>query len=191
MRLFVAIFPPPEVREALSQAVKILPVKGDVRWVPARNVHLTLKFLGDVPEEKVDEIGSVLEEISAGYGPFEVEPSGFGAFPSERKARVVWSGVGEGAETLRSIAEELEPRLEALGFEREKRGYTPHITLGRARKRPAKLEAADADGATRVPGFTARRLELVESALGGKGASYSTVIGYPLTGRRRREGLSP
>lgn len=122
----------------------------------------------------------MLEEISSGHEPFEVEPSGFGAFPSDRKARVVWSRVGTGAETLRGIAEELEGRLEALGFEREKRSYTPHITLGRARKRPARLGDVEEEP---VPGFTARRLELVESVPGGRGASYSTLAGYPFKKR--------
>lgn len=188
MRLFVAVFPPLEVREALHRAARSLPVEGGVRWVPAENIHLTLKFLGEVSEEKAGEIGGVLEEMSSGHEPFRVEPSGFGAFPSGGKARVVWSGVGEGAETLRDIVEELEPRLEILGFERERRSYTPHITLGRARKRPARL--GDVGEAPRVPGFTARRLELVESVLGGNGASYSAVGGYSFK-KPRTEGQSP
>ena len=171
----------------MSEAANSLPVEGNVRWVPAENIHITLKFLGEVSKEKAAEVGGVLEEVSSGYEPFRVEPSGFGAFPSERKARVVWAGVGEGAETLRAVAGRLEASLEELGFEREKRGYTPHITLGRARKSTARL--AEARETPPVPGFTARRLELVESTLGGKGVRYSAVGEYPFR-RRRTEGRS-
>ncbi len=165
----------------MARAASSLRVQGDVRWAPARNIHLTLKFLGEVSREQAEELGKVLEEISSGHEPFGVEPSGFGAFLSDRKARVVWSGVGTGTETLRGIAEELERRLEALGFEREKRSYTPHVTLGRARRRPARL--GDVEAEPPVRGFTAHRLELVESVPGGKGASYSTLAGYPFKKR--------
>ena len=97
----------------------------------------------------------------------------------------MWAGVGEGAETLRAVAGRLESSLEALGFEREKRGYTPHITLGRARKSPARL--GDVEEMPPVPGFTAWRLELVESALGREGARYATLGEYSFK-RRRTEG---
>lgn len=189
MRLFVAIFPPMEVREALREAASGLPVKGKVRWIPASNIHLTLKFLGEVEEDGVEGIRSVLGEISRRHEPFEIELSGFGAFPSERRARVLWSGVSGGADRLRDIAGDLEAAFEALGFEGERRLYAPHITLGRARGRPATLESTR--DASSILTFPAQRLELMRSVLSQGGAVYSTVAGYPLTGRRRKEVRSP
>lgn len=189
MRLFVAIFPPVEIREALREAASVLQVRGKVRWIPASNIHLTLKFLGEAGEEKLREIRSVLEEVAQRHGSFEIELSGFGAFPSGRKARVLWSGVSEGADQLRDIAGDLESAFEAIGFEGERRTYSPHMTLGRARGRPATLDSGQ-NGELLLT-FSARRLELVRSVLDREGARYSTIAEYPLTGRPRTEVRSP
>jgi 2'-5' RNA ligase len=177
VRAFVAVFPPPEVGETLARAARKLPVSGEVRWVRPANVHLTLKFLGDVAEADLSRVAEVLEAVRERHEPFEVELSGFGAFPSARKARIFWAGIGKGAERLRTLAHDVEVSLERLGFEREARPYTPHLTLGRARGRPASLDASEAS----APGarFGVRRMELMESVLGGSGAAYSTVAAYP------------
>ena len=179
VRAFVAVFPPPEVREALLRAARELPVDGEVRWVRPANVHLTLKFLGDVAEADLSRVTEALETVRESHEPFEVTPSGFGAFPSARRARIFWAGIGEGSERLRALAHDVEASLEPLGFEREDRPYTPHLTLGRARGRPATL-GADESPAGREAGlhFSVRRMELVKSVLGGSGAAYSTVAAY-------------
>ena len=181
MRGFVAVFPPPEVREALTRAARGLPVVGKVRFTPPANVHLTLKFLGDVSQEDLARVAEALEPLRERYEPFEAGISGFGAFPSPGKARILWAGVGEGADRLRALARDVEESLEPLGFEPEGRAYVPHLTLGRARGRPAALEATEASPP--VPGFSVRRLELVESVLGA-GATYSTLAVYPLSESR-------
>lgn len=178
--MFVAIFPPVEVREALLDAVMELPVRGKVRWNRPEAVHLTLKFLGEVSEDATYGIQSALENVCEQYAPFEVETSGFGAFPSNKRARVIWSGVGEGFEPLRSLAAEVEDSLERLGFERERRGYVPHITLGRARGRPVALDLAE-NAPESGHKFTASRVELVQSKLQRSGAVYSTVAACPFS----------
>ena len=179
MRIFVAVFPPPAVRRALSDAARELPVVGEVRWVRPENVHLTLKFLGDVPEDDLGHIAEALEQLRLRYGPFEAELSGFGAFPSARRARILWAGIGEGSEPLRALAGDVEASLERLGFEREDRVYVPHLTLGRARGRPVSLEAGGPPPP--VPGFLVRSVELVESVLGATGSASSTLAVYPLS----------
>ena len=179
MRAFVAVFPPPEVRKALSRAARGLPVAGQVRFTPPTNVHLTLNFLGDVSQEDLALVAEALEPLRERHEPFEAAISIFGAFPSPRKARILWAGVGEGADRLSALAKDADQSLEPLGFEREGRAYVPHLTLGRARGRPVTLEATEVSPP--VHGFSVRRLDLVESVLGSAGATYSTLAAYPLS----------
>jgi RNA 2',3'-cyclic 3'-phosphodiesterase len=179
VRAFVAVFPPPEVRKALSRAARGLSVAGQVRFTPPTNVHLTLKFLGDVSQEDLARVAEALEPLRERHDPFEAAIAVFGAFPSPRKARILWAGVGEGADRLSALAQDVDQSLEPLGFEREGRAYVPHLTLGRARGRPVTLEATEVSPP--VPGFSVRRLDLVESVLGGAGATYSTLAAYPLS----------
>jgi RNA 2',3'-cyclic 3'-phosphodiesterase len=182
VRAFVAVFPPPEIREALVLAARGLPVTGKLRLTPPTNVHLTLKFLGDVPREDLDGVAKALESLRGRHEPFEAGISGFGAFPSPRKARVLWAGVGQGADGLRALARDVEESLDPLGFEPEARAYVPHLTLGRARGRPVRLEVPQ--DPPPVPGFHVREIELVESVLGAAGARYSVVAAYPLSESR-------
>ncbi len=185
MRTFVAIFPPLEARKELLRTARNLNVKGEVRWTKPENVHLTLKFLGEVPEESLTDIGGVLREVAARHETFEIEADGFGAFPSAEKARVLWAGVGEDAARLRTLAGEVEDALEPLGFEREDRVFTPHITLGRAGGSPVAL--AQPVGTSPGSLFEARRLELVRSVPGRDGVVYSTVEACGLSkGRGQR-----
>lgn len=178
MRAFVAVFPPPETQEALADAARGLPVVGKVRLTPPANIHLTLKFLGDVSQEDLARMAEALEPVRERHEPFEAGISGFGAFPSPRRARILWAGIGEGAAELRALARDVEESLEPLGFEREDRTYVPHLTLGRARGRPVALETVESSP---VPGFLVRQVELVESVLGGAGAAYSTLAAYPFS----------
>ena len=180
MRTFVAVFPPPEVREALVGAARELPVAGPVRWVRPENVHLTLKFLGDVSKEDLlDRVAEALGAVCGRHEPFEAEPSAFGAFPSVKRARILWAGIDRGSDRLRALAEDVESSMEPLGFESEDRAYMPHLTLGRARARPVVLEAVETPFT--VPNFTVRNMELVQSVLGGAGVTYSSLATYPLS----------
>ena len=181
MRAFVAVFPPPETQEALADAARGLPVVGKVRLTPPANIHLTLKFLGDVSQEDLGRLAEALEPVRERHEPFEAGISGFGAFPSPRRARILWAGIGEGAAELRALARDVEESLEPLGFEREDRTYVPHLTLGRARGRPVALETVETvESPSLVPEFFVRHAELVESVLGGAGAAYSTLAAHPL-----------
>lgn len=183
MRAFVAVFPPPEIREALLAAARELRVIGPVRWVRPENVHLTLKFLGDVSsQDLLDRVPEALEAVCGRHEPFDAESAAFGAFPSERRARILWAGIDEGSDRLRALAEDVEACMEPLGFEREARVYTPHLTLGRARARPVVLEAVETP--LTVPNFTVQSMELVRSVPGGAGVTYSTLATYPLSEHR-------
>ena len=176
MRTFVAVFPPPEVREALFRAARDLPASEDFRLVGQEKIHLTLKFLGDVAQGRLSIVTHALEPLRERHKPFEISTSGFGAFPSERKARILWAGVGEGSGPLRTLAREVEDLLESAGFEREVRPYVPHLTLGRTRGRPVKLDGAERPSPALH--FTVAGVDLVQSVPGERGVTYSILRTY-------------
>ncbi len=177
MRTFVAIFPPPGARETLLRAARSVLEGDDVRWSRTSNVHLTLKFLGETSKENLADVHAALGAVAGRYGPFRVRFSGLGAFPSASKARTIWAGVDEGSASVCRLAEDVENALETLGFVRERRPYTPHATLGRARKRSVRLPQTDVG---RLPGFQVRCLDLVESVPGPRGVFYTVRESYPL-----------
>ncbi len=177
IRTFVAVFPPPEVRKALFQAAQNLPTSKEFRLVAPKNIHLTLKFLGDVAEDKLDNIKQALQPIREIHAPFEVSTSAFGAFPSEKKARILWAGIEAGSQNLRTTAEDVENFLAPAGFERETRPYLPHLTLGRSRSRQTRLPTPQ----TSPPPlrFTVSSIDLLKSAPAPDGVTYSVLATYP------------
>ncbi|HEX2728218.1 MAG TPA: RNA 2',3'-cyclic phosphodiesterase [Rubrobacteraceae bacterium] len=183
VRAFAAIFPPRGIQEALHRAALALPVEEAVRYVRPENIHLTMKFLGDVQPERLAGVEETLASVGERHEPFEVALAGVGAFPSMRRGRVLWVGVSEGSERLSEIATDMEDVLESLGFEREPRAYRPHATLGRARGRPFVLgETAALEKLT----FRAETLTLVQSLLRKAGATYEPLGVYPLVDGTRR-----
>jgi 2'-5' RNA ligase len=133
-RTFVAVELTPEIRGRANQLIaKLRRVVADVRWVEPENLHLTLKFLGDVD---VLEIPRVCEAVNAAvddFSPFELEIIGAGAFPDLVRPRTLWLGVGEGAEGMAELHDRLQSALAPLGFREEGRRFRPHVTLGRVR----------------------------------------------------------
>ena len=176
MRVFVAVFPPPPVREALTEAARALPTDA-FRLTPPERVHLTLKFLGEVPPEVLPGVTSALERAARQVEPFDATVSGFGAFPSARRARILWAGIGAGADGFRALSRAVEDLLEPEGFAREDRPFVPHLTLGRAR-RPVPVEL----GGAGVPdlGFAVGAVDLVESRQDGSGVTYPVLARRPL-----------
>ena len=168
-RTFVAIFPPQEVREqTLVRAAQNLRTSGDFRLVGQEKIHLTLKFLGDVAEQDLGTIEKALQPLGESHDPFEASTSAFGAFPSEQKARILWAGIERGSDHREQlIAETVENLLVPAGFDRESRPYVPHLTLGRARARRAKLDHPQTSRPTLR--FTVRGVDLVKSAAGQNG----------------------
>ena len=177
MRTFVAVFPPSEVRETLSHAARDLPASKDFRLIVPEKLHLTLKFLGEVAEDDLARLRQALGPLRDRHEPFEVSIAGFGAFPSERRARILWAGIGEGSESLRVVARNIEDLLEPAGFDREKRPYVPHLTLGRARDRRAKLD--DPDVSPPALRFTVSGVDLVQSVPEAGSVIYSVRKTYP------------
>ncbi len=140
MRTFIAIELDINIKNNLSEFIRKLDMGSkSIRWVKPQGMHLTLKFLGEIPEEKVHQVREVLEQSLRGYPAFSLRLKGTGSFPPRAKfPRVLWVGV-EHNETLQKIQARLENGLEKLHFPKEKREYHPHLTLGRI-KAPRNLD---------------------------------------------------
>jgi 2'-5' RNA ligase len=103
----------------------------DLRVVNPENIHITLRFLGNITSVMVDQIHREMEQVE--FEPFEAAIKGVGAFPSLRRINVVWAGIRNGANELRAVFEQLEPRLQKLGFKRDAKGFSPHLTIARVK----------------------------------------------------------
>jgi 2'-5' RNA ligase len=153
-----------------------------VGWVASDNLHLTLKFLGGVEPDRLDSIGSVLADVATGGPAFPLTMRGLGAFPSPTRPRVIWAGVTDAAEVVR-LAARVEEALARLGFPREDRPFSAHVTLGRVREpqRDPVLAAALGEGAERELGaLRVDRICLMRSELSPRGARYSVLGAWSL-----------
>lgn len=151
--------------------------RADLKVVKPELLHLTLKFLGDAEESLVDEIAKRIASSAEGVAPFEISLKGMGAFPSLSNIRVVWVGIEDGA-SLTTIAKKLDASLEDLGFERDKKGFVPHLTLARARSARNIADVQDIlkdNPATDFGRYVVDRILLKKSVLGPQGPSYTTV----------------
>ncbi|HSM37358.1 MAG TPA: RNA 2',3'-cyclic phosphodiesterase [Longimicrobiales bacterium] len=179
MRLFAAITIPARERKRLYKASAPLREEGlPVRWVDVDALHLTLKFLGEVPKDRVARVKSSLAAVAAKSRPFEVKLGGFGAFPSLRKPRVIWAGAYASPE-LRCLKHDLEWEFAALGYAREARAFHPHLTLGRARPEAAAGDFRDLEDLVEPLKYqgtlTVSSVVLLRSTLSPQGASYDTI----------------
>ena len=163
--------------QAAQRAVLTTSSPEELRWTSSKNIHLTIKFLGDVAPAKVGTLSVALREVARRHEAFDVGLDHLGAFPSRGKARVVWFGVGAGEEEVHSLAADVEDALHSLGFPGDGRPFSPHVTMARTRGRQVALED---EGPADVPHFRSSRLELVESTLSSRGSTYASVASYPL-----------
>jgi 2'-5' RNA ligase len=189
LRLFVACELPPEMKAALSSLQEALRKKGAprLRWVRPEGIHLTLKFLGAVPQEKVASICEALAPTVQGIPPLTLSLAEVGTFGGRRGARVVWVGTQGDLEPLARLQQRVEKALEPLGFPPERRAFSPHLTLARvpdnvgSGERQALWELAKAIEAPTAPAVTIRELSLMRSILGPGGAVYERVSAFPLS----------
>ena len=142
IRSFIAIELPEEVRGGLARLRNELKRNEHkfVKWVNPDGLHLTLKFLGNIPSKRVTEIINAIEEVTQGVSAFHLEISGLGAFPSLRQARVFWVGIGGEVDKLSKLQQNIDSALAVLGFAKEERSFVPHLTLARLRPGASPLE---------------------------------------------------
>ena len=135
VRCFVAINIPDEVHDQISNYIeKLKKYSEEIRWIKAANIHLTLKFLGEIDSSRVAQVKHCLNPISNKFSSFDLNISGLGCFPGKNRPRVFWLGMEQGKENpLFGVHQWIENQLEQIGFEKEKRRFSPHLTLGRVR----------------------------------------------------------
>jgi 2'-5' RNA ligase len=189
LRLFVACELPSEMRTALASLQEALRKKGAprLRWVRPEGIHLTLKFLGAVPRDKVAAICEALAPTVQGIPPLALSLAEVGTFGDRRGARVLWVGMQGDLELLARLQQRVDKVLEPLGFPPERRAFSPHLTLARvpddvgSSERQALRELAKATPAPTAPAVTIRELSLMRSILGPGGAVYERVVAFPLS----------
>src|SRR5574341_320500 len=179
MRLFIAIEIPDEIKTEMAEVQRRLKGAGaDASWTRAEGIHLTLKFLGEVPETEIPGITAALAGAAQGADGFGLEVEGVGTFPNPKRARVAWIGVSGNVEKLARLQTAVEDAMAGLGFEREARAFTPHLTLGRIKyihSRDRWLKALDAVKDVRLPGFDVKAVSLMKSELKPTGAVYTEI----------------
>ena len=133
IRSFIAFdIEEPQVLRNISNVQSMLAETGArLKFVKPENIHITVKFLGNISLSQIDEVYDAMKKID--FSPFEIEIRGVGAFPNMRRVNVVWAGISRGADELREIFNQLEPRLHRMGFKRETREFSPHLTIARVK----------------------------------------------------------
>jgi len=181
MRSFIAIELPKDVRDFLGGIQERLKSSGaDVKWVEPQNIHLTLKFLGEVDEKKLDKISGILEDIAQKGSAFKIRIASLGAFPKINFPRVIWVGLDKGDEETKSIARGLEEKIEKVGIPKEDRAFSSHITLGRTRStlnRERLVQELNnlASNLGGNPEFEVTKITLFKSTLTPKGPIYEVL----------------
>jgi 2'-5' RNA ligase len=177
----------PPVRQALAELQgrlrKAAPA-ADVRWVRPESVHLTLKFLGEVAEERVGAVERALAEAVVGHHPLGLVARGAGGFPTGRRPRVVWAGVEGDVDTLGRLAADVERTVAPLGWPTEARPFAAHLTLGRVRvpKRGPLGDAIEAAAGVELGAWAVGEVVLYRSRLRPTGAVYEPIARLVLAG---------
>ena len=185
IRAFVAVPMTDEIKRAVAEIEdELREARADVKWVVPGNVHITLKFLGNVLIDTVDSLVRILAETLQGEPSFDVILAGTGTFPEGRRApRVVWIGMEEGKDRLAEIAGKIEEACSRLGFEKEARPFRPHLTIGRVRRGAGNLDRLG----ERVEQVEFKplklrvdRVNLVRSKLSPRGPAYTVLESFAL-----------
>jgi 2'-5' RNA ligase len=136
VRTFIAVELSTGVKQRANELIRKLKSSGaDINWTPPEQMHLTVKFLGDIQRDEIIPLCRIAQEVAARFQPFDLGFRGTGAFPHTEHPRTLWIGVEEGLEEIRRLQKELDAALhEKLGFPRERRQFTPHLTFGRVHK---------------------------------------------------------
>lgn len=178
VRLFVAI----EIDQAARKVVReiqqaLVPKCAGVKWTPPELVHLTVKFLGDVPDGDVAGVGEAVSRATKASAPFELGVESVGCFPPSGSVRIVWIGAGDSSGRLKSLVERVEAEMEELSFPRENRPFAAHLTIGRAKEDRSGGAVRAAVAAAKLKPFvqSVTSVTLMSSVLSPKGPTYTPV----------------
>ncbi|MFC2032998.1 RNA 2',3'-cyclic phosphodiesterase [Chloroflexota bacterium] len=183
IRSFVAIELADNEKKALNRMQSLLKSGGQfpVKWVDPFSVHLTLKFLGNINPDNIEQITGAMEEAARGIPPLLLEINGLGVFPNPRRVQVIWVGISGEVERLNQLQQCIESNISPLGFPTETRQFKPHLTLGRVRERATQEERESlgryisAIKPAEVYNFKVDSVHLMRSQLTSEGAVYSRI----------------
>lgn len=178
MRTFIAIDLPGNIKEELAALQGEMRRAGaDISWTRPENIHLTLKFLGEIDKKILGEIEQLCRACADRHEPFGLHLHGTGFFPNPRHPRVLWAGLAGAVEAVEQLQEEIDAAMEALGFEREEKDFRPHLTLGRIRsnKNIRELQAIAESYSLPELSFEVGEVVIMKSDLHPQGASYSQL----------------
>ncbi|MBC7319413.1 RNA 2',3'-cyclic phosphodiesterase [bacterium] len=168
MRVFIAVGLPEDIKEELHKLVGSLRRSiSDVKWVEKENFHITIRFIGEVEEDRILKLEKILDDIGSKFSPFKVEIKGIGNFP-----HVLWVGIEEGSDTLKNIAYAIEGSLLREGFQPADKLFSPHITLGRVKKGIKKFPISKEFGPY---SFVVDSITLMQSQLFPTGPIYTPI----------------
>jgi 2'-5' RNA ligase len=182
MRLFTAIDLPPEIVERLDQLIAKLRPLARIGWSPVANLHITTKFIGQWPEERLPQLEHALAGLGS-PGPIPIRVSGLGFFPNRKSPHVFWAGVTAPSE-LAGLAQQTDAAMAKLGIAQESRAYSPHLTLARI-KQPSGLDSFQREverlGQPDFGSFVTDRFYLYLSKPGRSGSVYTKLSEFPFT----------
>lgn len=193
IRSFISIELPDGIKRSITKLIAELRKAGiDVAWVPAEKIHLTLKFLGNTDDSLIPKIKERISNKLLHYNAFYINIIGIGCFPSEKRPRVLWVGV-ERSDILQSILKEIDTECAGLGFAREDRPFSPHLTIGRVRSQKGVAEMLRRFTEFRTTDFgtvEAKSIHIMKSELKPAGAEHTSIAEIPIgTGRNNVEGI--
>ena len=179
IRAFIAIELNSDTQEGLARIQSELrSARADVKWVKPQNIHLTLKFLGNIDSSQAEKIKQILDEIGNKFKSFESDLNELGAFPKPKTPRVIWVGMQKGKDQVISIVNDLENKISEIGILREDRTFHPHVTLGRLRSphnRSGLVEFLEKNKTIPPLNFTADKIVLFKSTLTPQGPIYEPL----------------
>ena len=189
LRVFIAIELSQQTLDAIEkQTARLRQTVGDeiIRWVPPQNMHLTLKFIGDIAPSHLDFLKQMITREAATHPQFEMQIGGLGSFPNSRMPRILWVGLHAPA-VLTSLHKSIETGASRLGYEKEERAFSPHLTLGRARQniKPEELAkvrtALDTIQLGNIATARVDSVHLFKSDLQSGGSVYTKLFSAPLS----------
>lgn len=178
IRTFIAVDLPQQIKMEIDKMTAgFRQLNANIRWVKAANLHLTLRFLGDIPEESVLSLADSIKGSTEGFGGFDLSLSGLGAFPNLRRPRVIWIGSGSGTDRLKGLAAKVEQAVIESGFGKGDKPFSSHLTIGRV-KFPKGLDRLLAQiGETRYESqpFGVNEVSIYKSDLSPAGPKYTKL----------------
>lgn len=188
IRVFIAVDLPPAIQESVEkQTAHLRHTLGDdlIRWVPAQNMHLTLKFIGNIAASHLDFLKQMLTQSVNSQRQFDLQVGGIGSFPNLKRPRVLWVGIHAPAD-LTSLQKNVEAGAVRLGYEKEERAFSPHLTLGRVRQNVSAADlqrirsALENTQIGRIGTATIEAVHLYKSDLHADGSIYTKLLSVPL-----------